>query len=38
MVLSLDGKSDLKRGVRWPHRRVKGFARDVVEVGDQVLG
>ena len=38
VVVSLDGKSDRKRGGGWPHGRGEDFARDVAEVGDQVLG
>ena len=38
VVVSLYGNSDHKRGGGWPHGRGEGFARDVAEVGDQVLG
>ena len=38
VLLSFDDNSDRKCVGGWPHGRGEGFARDVVEVGYQVLG
>ena len=38
VLLSFDDNSDRKCVGGWPHGRGEGSARDVVEVGYQVLG